>query len=324
MIAAGKKRAERLEQLRQMVRIRAFEEKVKSLYARKLIRGSIHLYIGEEAVAVGACAALEERDWIVSTHRGHGHCIAKGGDARLMFAELLGKACGYCGGKGGSMHIAHISRGILGASGIVASGIPVATGAALSSKTLKLGRVVLSFFGDGANNNGAFHECLNIAALWKLPVVFICENNRYGITVSVEKSTAIADVALRAGSYGIPGVIVDGSDVAAVQEASRDAVARARSGDGPSLIECKTYRYEGHWVGDPLVYRTREEETDWREHRDCIDLLSKSLMKGGALDGKGLASLVQSVQQEIDEAAQWAEAQPASDPTSASQDVYSA
>ncbi|NIA16789.1 MAG: pyruvate dehydrogenase (acetyl-transferring) E1 component subunit alpha [Planctomycetes bacterium] len=314
---------ERIDFLRQMLRIRTFEEKVKALFNEKLIRGAIHLYSGEEAVAVGVCAALRKNDWIVSTHRGHGHCIAKGGDIRLMFAELLGRSSGCCGGKGGSMHIAQISRGILGASAIVGSGIPIAIGAALTAKTLKMDRIAVSFFGDGASNNGAFHESLNIASLWKLPVVFVCENNLYGITVPVEKSTAIKNIADRAAGYSMPGEVVDGNDAVAVAGAARRAVRRARMGNGPALLECKTYRYEGHWVGDPIVYRTEEEQRNWRQRRDCIDKLRDSLMRETLLNDSSCEAMLAEVEAEINSAAEWARTQPTPATVQAFEHVYS-
>lgn len=257
-----------LAMYRKMLEARYFEEKVIAMYAQGLMPGLAHLYVGEEAVAVGVCSALEPADLITSTHRGHGHCIAKGGELNRMMAEIFGKSTGYCRGKGGSMHISDIELGIVGANGVVGGGIPIATGAALSAQVRKSGQVVACFFGDGASNQGSFHESLNLAALWKLPVVYICENNGYGISVSQARHQAIRDVAIRAQAYAMPGVTVDGNDVEAVYWAAKEAVDRARRGEGPSLVECKTYRWRGHHEGDPnrgSRYRTKEEMEAWEK-----------------------------------------------------------
>lgn len=251
--------------LRKMLEIRRFEEKVDEFFKANLMWGTCHLYIGEEATAVGACAAIEEKDYITSTHRGHGHCIAKGGDLNKMMAELLGKETGYCRGRGGSMHIADVESGNLGANGVVGGGIPIATGAALSSKMKKDGRVTLCFFGDGASNQGVFHESLNLASIWKLPVVYICENNQYGMSVPVQKASAVVDIAEKSRAYNMPGEIVDGNDVLSVYAIVKKAVERARKGEGPSLIECKTYRWMGHSKSDANVYRSKEEIKSWKE-----------------------------------------------------------
>jgi len=253
------------EMYRLMLRIRLFEERARDLYMRNILRGALHLYIGMEGVAVGACSALREDDYITSTHRGHGHCIAKGGRTDLMMAELMGKATGYCKGKGGSMHIADMDRGILGANGIVSAGLPIAAGAALSSKLLKQDRVAIAFFGDGGANIGPFHESLNFAAIWKLPAVFVCENNLYAISTKFEQATAVPNVADRAAAYNMPGVVANGNDVVDVHAKIEEAVDRARKGAGPSLIEAKTYRLEGHNMGDPQNYRTKEEVERWRK-----------------------------------------------------------
>ena len=248
-----------------MYKIRRFEQEAVKLFHNKELPGWLHSYIGEEAVAVGVCASLNRDDYITSTHRGHGHCIAKGADLKRMMAELYGKETGYCKGKGGSMHIADFSIGILGANGIVGGGIPIATGTALASQYLEDGRVTVCFFGDGASNQGGFHESLNLASLWKLPVVYVCENNLYAETTPQADHQPIRDIADRAKSYNMPGVIVDGNDVFAVYEKANKAVERARAGRGPTLIECKTYRYRGHWEGDPEVYRTKEEVKEWKK-----------------------------------------------------------
>ncbi|MFB0502207.1 MAG: pyruvate dehydrogenase complex E1 component subunit beta [Candidatus Bathyarchaeia archaeon] len=291
--------------LKKMLEIRYFEEKVMDLLSRDIVKGASHMYAGEEAVAVGACAAIREDDYITSTHRGHGHCIAKGGDPKLMLAELCGKATGYCKGRGGSMHIADVRAGNLGATGIVGSNIPVATGAGLSVRLRNTDQVVLCFFGDGAANTGAFHESLNMAAIWKLPVVYICENNLYGMSVSVKRAFPFEDISERAKGYNIPGVIADGMDALNVRELVGKAVARARNGDGPTLVECKTYRYHGHSRSDPRIYRTREEEKAWRA-RDTIRNFAQKLMDEGVLTPEGLNDLEDQVTKEIEEAEEFA------------------
>jgi len=294
----------KVEFFSQMYTIRRFEEKVRELFSLGLIRGSTHVYIGEEAVAVGACGALNTDDYIVSTHRGHGHCIAKGGKLKPMMAELLGKETGYCKGKGGSMHIADPEIGILGAVGIVGSGIPLAIGASLSSKYLDDNRVCVSFFGDGASNNGTFHECINLASVWKLPTVFICENNLYAITVSCARSTSVKDIADRAKGYGIPGKIVDGNNVEEVYRATRKAVDDAKSGKGPTLIEAKTYRHEGHWIGDPQVYRDKSEVSEWKK-KDPIERYESVLLKE-VINRKKLSNLKKELDEELEEAVEFA------------------
>ncbi|MCW4021318.1 MAG: thiamine pyrophosphate-dependent dehydrogenase E1 component subunit alpha, partial [Candidatus Bathyarchaeota archaeon] len=231
---------------RKMLEIRRFEEKVWDLFGRNLIPGTLHLYLGQEATAVGVCANLQVEDYITSTHRGHGHCIAKGADLNKTMAEILGRKNGYCKGKGGSMHVADAAVGNLGATAVVGSAIPIAVGAALSCKLRKTKQVVACFFGDGASNNGIFHEALNMAAVWELPVVFVCENNLYAMGTRITNVTAIENIADRASGYGMPGVVVDGNDVVAVYQAAKEAVGRARSGGGPTLVECKTYRHKGH------------------------------------------------------------------------------
>lgn len=247
-----------------MWRIRKFEEAVEDLFGRGMMHGTMHLSIGQEAAPTGVCMALTLQDQITSTHRGHGHCIAKGADLTRMIAELLGKEMGYCGGRGGSMHIADVETGNLGANGVVGGGIPIAAGAALSSKMMKKGNVVVAFFGDGALNEGAFHEAANLAAIWKLPLVLFCENNKYGMSSSTEKAFAIDNLSERAKGYGMPGTNVDGNDVIEVYESAQMAVDRARNGDGPSLIVAETYRWKGHSRSDKNLYRTKEEIENWR------------------------------------------------------------
>ena len=291
------------EQLREVLHkmhlIRRFEEGAEDAYTRGLIHGTMHLSIGQEASALGICMPLKPDDQITSTHRGHGHCIAKGARVDRMFAEFFGKTTGYCKGRGGSMHIADVSAGNLGANGIVAGGIPIAVGAALSAKMQKNGKVVICFFGDGANNEGAFHESLNMASIWKLPVVFVCENNGYGMSTSTARSTAVANIADRAVAYSMPGITVFGNDFSAVAEASTEAVERARRGDGPSLIETKTYRHRGHSKSDRNRYRTKEEIEEWKALRDPISLFETELQQFGIMDQAGIAKVREAVEAEI-------------------------
>jgi len=294
---------------KKMVQIRQFELKTDELYKKNMIWGTYHLYVGEEAAAVGACAALEPTDYITSTHRGHGHTIAKGADLKRMMAELLGKETGYCKGRGGSMHIADISTGHLGANGIVAGGIPIATGAALASKLRGDGKVTLCFFGDGAANTGAFNESLNMASIWKLPVIYFCENNQYAMSAPVNKFTAVKNIADRAASYSMPGVIVDGNDVLEVYKAVKEAVERARRGEGPTLVEAKTYRWFGHSKSDPRVYRTREEEEEWKK-RDPIKRFAERLLSEGVATEEELKKIDEEVAKEIEEAYQFAVESP--------------
>jgi TPP-dependent pyruvate/acetoin dehydrogenase alpha subunit len=292
-----------------MWRIRRFEEAVDDLFARGLMHGTMHLSIGQEGSATGTCLSLRTDDAITSTHRGHGHCIAKGASLERMMAELLGKETGYCRGRGGSMHIADTATGNLGANGIVAGGIPIATGAALAYKMQGLDRVVVSFFGDGATNEGAFHEALNLAAIWKLPVVFVCENNKYGMSFSTEFSVAVDHIAERGAAYGMPGVTVDGNDVEAVDQAVSVAVARARAGDGPTLVEAETYRWKGHSKSDKNLYRTREEIADWRK-RDPILRFEQLAVERGTLDQTTVQHIRDEAPQAIREAVTNANAAP--------------
>ncbi len=307
----------------QMLRIRLFEERVVELFARGNMPGLAHLSIGEEAVAVGACNALREDDYITSNHRGHGHCIAKGASIDRMMAELFGKQTGYCGGKGGSMHIADFEKGILGANGIVGGGIPLATGAALGVKLRGLERVVVCFFGDGASNQGSFHESANLASLWKLPVIYVCENNLYGISVAQHRHQAVKDVAIRALGYNMPGTVVDGNDVVAVLGAVKKAVALARKGDGPSLIECKTYRWRGHHEGDPnrgAKYRSAEEIAEWMAK--CPVERMKGVLLAQGVEAATLGELRKSIQREIEDAVNYAEQSPPPAATAALEHVY--
>jgi pyruvate dehydrogenase E1 component alpha subunit len=282
----------------------------------------VHCYIGEEAVAVGVCSALDRGDRIISTHRGHGHCIAKGADLNRMMAELYGRQAGYCKGKGGSMHIADFDIGMLGANGIVAGGIAIVTGAGLAAQMEGKGGVAVSFFGDGASNAGPFHECLNIAASWKLPMLYVCENNLYAAQTPAAATHALSDVASRAAGYGIPGVVVDGNDVFAVYQAAHAAVERARSGGGPTLIECKTYRWRAHTErrGQPDL-RDRAEVDAWLR-RDPIALLAQQLREQGEVDGAGLQSIENEIAQALEAAVAFAEASPFPLPDQAIEDVF--
>jgi pyruvate dehydrogenase E1 component alpha subunit len=308
--------------LRRMHRIRRFEEAAEDSYIRGLSYGTMHLSIGQEATAVGTCMPLGDADCITSTHRGHGHCIAKGAELKPMFAEFLGREGGYCKGRGGSMHIADPAKGNLGANGIVGGGLPIAVGAALSAKKRGSGSVALAFFGDGANNEGAFHEALNIASIWKLPVVFVCENNQYAMSMSMARATAVANVADRASAYAIPGVIVDGNDFAAVAEASFEAVERARAGEGPTLIEAKTYRTRGHSRSDRNRYRSREEIDEWKA-RDPIASFEKEIVALGIAAEARVAEIAAEVEKEMAEAAVEASASPWPAVADLARDVYS-
>jgi pyruvate dehydrogenase E1 component alpha subunit len=308
--------------LKKMHLIRRFEEGAEQAYMRGLIHGTMHLSIGQEASAVGICMPLTDKDYITSTHRGHGHCIAKGADIGRMFAEFFGKEDGYCHGRGGSMHIADPSKGNLGANGIVGGGIPIAVGAALSAKRRKTDRVVISFFGDGANNEGAFHEALNMASVWKLPVIFVCENNRYGMSTSTERSTAVPNVADRASAYAMPGVIVDGNDFGAVAAASFEAVERARRGEGPTLIESKTYRIRGHSRSDRNRYRTKEEIEAWQA-RDPIEAFEKELLLLGLLGADDVKAIEDEAERDIEAAVAFANASPSPKTGDLTKYVYS-
>lgn len=294
---------------RKMLTIRRFEERASELYAAGRMPGFVHLYIGEEAVATGVCASLTDKDFITSTHRGHGHVIAKGGKTDLMMAELYGRVTGYCKGKGGSMHIADVDLGILGANGIVGAGQPISVGAAFACKYKKTDAVAVCFFGDGASNRGTFHEAMNMASSFKLPVVFVCENNMYGISNYQKHHMNISDIADRAGAYGVPGVSVDGNDVIAVYEAASEAVARARRGDGPSIVECKTWRQRGHFEGDPAKYKDPEEQKAWLA-KDPIPRIEAKLIELGMATQADLDAMRAKVDEEIEAAVKFAEDSP--------------
>ncbi len=300
-----------------MYRTRRFEEAVFEFYKRGLMPGLAHLYLGEEAVAAGACAALRKEDYIGSTHRGHGHLVARGADLKRMMAEILGKEAGYSKGKGGSMHIMAMDIGILGANGIVGGEIPIATGAAYSAKLRGTEQVALAFFGESASNEGTFHESVNMAAAWGLPIIYIIENNLYGISVDIRKVTKEHDLYKRAEGYGVSGVCVDGNDALAVYDAVQTAVGRARRGEGPSLLECKTYRWQGHHVGDPGDYRPAEEVADWKA-REPIGQLEKK----GLLTNDEIREIRDMVDAEINAACAFAENSPYPDENEAYTDVF--
>jgi pyruvate dehydrogenase E1 component alpha subunit len=307
--------------LRRMRLIRRFEEEAEASYMRGLVHGTMHLSIGQEASAVGAALHLTREDFVLSTHRGHGHCIAKGADPKFMFAEFFGKETGYCKGRGGSMHIADLEGGNLGANGIVGGGLPISVGVGMSIKMQKLDRVCVVFFGDGAANEGAFHESLNMASIWKLPIVFVCENNKYGMSMDVARAMAVAHVADRAAAYAMPGVIVDGNDLPAVAAAARTAIDRAKRGEGPSLIECKTYRIRGHSKSDRNLYRTKDEIEEWRAN-DPILRLEQELLAHDRFPESVLSALSDDVEREIEAAIAFAQASPDPDPKELTRDVY--
>ncbi|ACO85559.1 pyruvate dehydrogenase (acetyl-transferring) E1 component subunit alpha [Clostridium botulinum] len=310
-----------VEMYKTMLKIRKFEQVAMNTFAEGKIPGFVHLYIGEEAVATGVCANLKDSDYITSTHRGHGHILAKGGDLKFMMAELFGKATGYCKGKGGSMHIADATKGILGANGIVGAGHNIAVGAGLSAQYRGTDQVCVCFFGDASTNQGTFHESLNMASVWKLPVVFVCENNLYGISMSQNRHQAIKDVADRGVAYNVPGIVVDGNDVFAVYEAAKEAIKRAREGKGPTLIECKTYRHRGHFEGDPCVYKPTEEQEEWLA-KDPIPRFEKYLVENEILTEEKLKKVQNKVESQIDEAVDFANNSPYPELESVLEDVY--
>jgi pyruvate dehydrogenase E1 component alpha subunit len=304
-----------------MLKIRHFEERVKNLFAAGELPGFVHLYLGQEAVAAGACAALRDDDYITSTHRGHGHIIAKGGDVKRMMAELYAKATGYNKGKGGSLHIADPTLGILGANGIVGAGIPIATGAALSAKLRKTDQVTICFFGDGAANQGTFHEAINLASAFDLPIVYVCENNLYAVGTRQSQVRKIEDIADRGTAYGMPGLAIDGNNVIAVHEATKEAVDRARAGEGPTLIECKTYRWRTHFEGEPDTYRPPEEVKAWMK-REPIAPYRSQLIESGVLSEAEAAEIESAVLREIDEAVEFGRSSPSPKPESALEDLW--
>ncbi len=309
--------------LLQMLRVRRLEEKCVELYSEAKIRGFLHVYIGEEAVAAGVCAALRPDDYITSTHRGHGHAIGKGVSLSALMAEMFAKETGCCGGKGGSMHLSDPTVGMLGATGIVGGGIPIATGAALSAQLRGSDQVAVSFFGDGAANEGAFHESLNQAGVWKLPVIYVCENNLYGFSVPFGVASSVPDIAVRAAGYGFPGAVVDGMDVLAVYAATVEAVARARAGEGPTLLECKTYRYRGHSRFEKPNYRTDEELQAWQA-RDPIQRFEQQLRERGVLSDAEPGQVRTAVRAKLEEAIAFARRSPEPPPDVAMRYVFAA
>lgn len=310
----------KIKMLRDMIRIRVFESDLYDIFRTGVIPGFIHLCLGQEAVAVGCCAALNKDDYITSTHRGHGHCIAKGVDTSEMMAELYGKATGTNKGKGGSMHIASTELGILGANGIVGAGIPLATGAALSAKFFNNGRVAMAFFGDGASNQGTFHEAINIAAAHDLPAIYVCEFNGYGLSTDYERISRTRYVSERAGAYRIPGITVDGNDVVAVYEAAKEAVERARRGEGPTLLECRTYRWDAHNIGG-LDKRPKEEIEAWKA-KEPIKPYAERLIAEGVIDQAGVDQIWAEAREEMAKANQFGADSPYPDVETALQHVY--
>ncbi len=313
---------EKRKLLETMLTIRAFEEKAGELFQQNMIPGFIHLSIGQEASAAGTCSVLRTDDYLATTHRGHGHMIAKGAELKRMFAELFGRSTGYCRGKGGSMHIADFSTGFLGANGVVGGGFPLIVGAGLSIKLRQSDQVGVVFFGDGAANRGTFHEACNMAAVFKLPVVFVCENNRYASTTPADKMLAGGSVAGRACAYGIPGVAVDGNDVLAVREAAAEAVARAREGQGPSILENRTYRYRGHFEGDPQKYRSKDEIQAAAESGDPIERFRRRLLDEGVLTEAFEEGLRREIAGRIQAAVQFGLEAPEPRPEEAFEDLY--
>lgn len=311
----------KLELYRQMLRIRGFEEKVKELAMADKLPGFFHLYCGEEAVAVGVCSCLKRDDYITSTHRGHGHLLAKGGEMNRAMAELAAKETGYNKARGGSMHIAAPEVGMLGANGIVGAGIPIATGAAFASKYKGEDKVAVAFFGDGASSQGTFHEAINIGASFMLPVVYICENNLYGVSTRQTNVRKLTDIAERAKAYDIEGVIVDGNDVEAVREAAEKAIDKARSGGGPTLIECKTYRHYTHFLGEPDTYRTKEEVAEWMD-KDPIKRYHEQLVTSQTASPEQLQNIQEQVDREVEESVRYAENSPIASPDTVFDNVY--
>lgn len=314
--------AAKLEMLARMYTIRFFEQEAGRLYQKGRVKGGVHAYIGQEAVAVGVCSLLNKDDYISSTHRGHGHHIAKGADVRKLMAELLGKATGYCEGRGGSMHVAAFDVGSLGAFPIVAAGVPSAVGAALSAQLRGEANIAVAFFGEGALGQGTLHESLNLASIWKLPVIFVCEDNQYAVSTAVESTIAVRDVVALADAYNLPGEEVDGQRVLDVYTAGQAAVARAREGGGPSLINANTYRFEGHYFGEPEVYRTREEVKKARESMDPILLFKEHLTSSEEVEPEQIDHIAKQAEQVIQEALEYAERSPDPDPEEFAKYVY--
>ena len=304
-----------------MHEIRDFEERVYRLFEENKLRGSVHLYTGEEAIAATVCSTLTDDDYITSTHRGHGHCIAKGAELDKALAELMGKATGYCKGRGGSMHIADLSKGNLGANAIVGGGIPIAVGAALAIKMQKRQNVAVSFFGNGASNEGTFHEALNLASVWKAPAIFVCENNGYGISVPESQSTSVKDISVRSKAYDMPGYTVDGNDVVEIDKVFTKAKERAIAGEGPTLIECKTMRWRGHWTGDPQTYRPKGEVEEWKK-KDPIKRFGDWMIEQGYATQEELDKIAKAAADKMEEAVEFALSSPEPDPAHVMDDVF--
>ncbi|MGD9138603.1 MAG: thiamine pyrophosphate-dependent dehydrogenase E1 component subunit alpha [Desulfobacterales bacterium] len=311
-----------LSYYRKMVMIRQFETLAGELFAAGKIPGFIHLSIGQEASAVGVCSCLRADDYLTTTHRGHGHMISKGADLKKMVAELFGKATGYCRGKGGSMHIADFSLGILGANGVVGGGLPIITGAGFSIKMRKTDQVAVCFFGDGAANRGTVHESMNMASIWQLPVIFVVENNQYASTTPQNYACSVSDISKRASGYNMPGISVDGNDLLKVREVASEAVQRARKGEGPSLIESKTYRFRGHYEGDPQSYRTEAEITTWKNNNDPVKRFADYLSRKNILIPKLNDQIWDEIKVELREAVAFADASPLPEPNEALQDLF--
>ena len=315
------KKQQLLDMYRKMVRIREFENQAIELAKMNLTRAAVHTYNGEEAIAVGICASLNDHDYITSTHRGHGHCIAKGANLEKMYAELLARESGYCKGRGGSMHIADLNIGMLGANGIVGGGIPIAGGAALALKYRKSDRIVVSFFGDGASNEGSFHESLNLASIYHLPAIFVCENNQYGISMNIANAANIKNISDRAVAYGIKGITVDGNDIVAVYSEFAKAAKEVREGGGPILMEMKTYRMSGHYYGDNENYRTREEVAEWKE-KDPITHCAALLTEEYGVSPQELETIVNEEKAAVLEASEQAKGEPEPSAADIAKDVY--
>jgi TPP-dependent pyruvate/acetoin dehydrogenase alpha subunit len=304
-----------------MFTIRAFEEKIEALFSAGEIPGFVHLYTGQEACAVGVCANLKKEDYITSSHRGHGHCIAKGGEVPKMMAELFGKKTGYNKGKGGSMHLAYPKIGILGANGINAAGLPIAVGAALSSKLQKNGRVAVAFFGDGASNQGTFHESVNLAATLNLPAVFVCENNQFAVGTHITEATKVSDIAKRAAAYGIPSKTIDGMNIISVYNAAKEFIHHAKEGNGPSLLELKTWRFKAHFQGEPATYRSKEEENSWLK-KDPLHVAREIFNTIGLLNNSEITQIENAVHEEMNQAVNFARSSPDPEPEDALIDVF--
>ncbi|KJS50547.1 thiamine pyrophosphate-dependent dehydrogenase E1 component subunit alpha [Desulfosporosinus sp. BICA1-9] len=305
-----------------MNNIRKFEEKAYQLFEQNKLRGSVHLCIGQEAIPATVCSLLRDEDYITSTHRGHGHCIAKGAELGKAMAELMGKATGYCKGRGGSMHIADLTKGNLGANAIVGGGLPIAVGGALAAKLKGTDQVAVSFFGEGASNEGTFHEAINLASVWKLPVIFICENNLYGISCHASESTSVVDIGTsRASGYNIPGYSADGNDVLTINDLVEKAIARAKAGEGPTLIELKTYRWLGHWTGDPQVYRSKEEVEEWKQ-KCPIKRFKEYLINNQVLTSAECDEIETDALNQVEAATKFALESPEPDPATVMEDVF--